>query len=93
MWPELSGSRVVRCSPELTFHGNTSFFPSSRFFTETIDNTKMANEKPVEDGYQLTAKDDAQLKMTDEEYKLMTWEDLKLIICEPRALPRTSGFH
>lgn len=35
---------------------------------------------PVNDGYQITDKDAAQLRMTDAEYKLQTWESLGEII-------------
>lgn len=41
-----------------------------------------AVETPVDDGYQLTAKDTEQLRMTDEAYKKMSWEDLKAVIGE-----------
>lgn len=46
-------------------------------------NSHKLPEKPseaVQDGYQITEKDAAQLAMTDEEFKLQTWEDLLAIV-------------
>jgi hypothetical protein len=44
------------------------------------NDTSSALTEALDDGYQLTDKDELQLALKDEDYKLATWEELKAII-------------
>ncbi|CCX32814.1 hypothetical protein FPQ18DRAFT_322037 [Pyronema domesticum] len=48
------------------------------------NDTSSALTEALDDGYQLTDKDELQLALKDEDYKLATWEELKAIIEENR---------
>lgn len=80
LFPE--ARRIVKMPESNTTASLASFLigAQKREFSGSITPTTVDAKNAIEDGYQLTEKDLAQLATPDEDYVLQTWEVLKTII-------------